>query len=164
MDRFEAARTLGLADTEVLDVKDTEDGTAARCRDGSERLITDDGVFALTDHPATTGFRRWDGSDAPAKALDEAREERVAEEKPDINVDLPPASKKQLAAETEATRVAKDDDSPEVSSEVPDGNADAVLDWVGDDRDRARQALAVEVERDNPRSTLISKLRKLADG
>jgi hypothetical protein len=152
MDRFEAARTLGLADTEVLDAVETGDGTAVRVKDGSQRLITDDGVFALTDHPATSQFRRWEGSDAPVKALDEAREEQVAEETPDINVDLPPASKEQLAAENEAA-----------AGDVPDGNADAVLDWVGDDRDRARQALEVEQERDNPRSTLIGKLRKVAE-
>lgn len=146
MDRFEAARTLGLADTEVLDVAETEDGTAVRCKDGSERLVTDDGVFALTDHSATANFRRWEGSDAPAEALAEAREEKVAAEKPDIHVELPNAP---------------EDAAP---SEVPGGNADAVLDWVGDDRTRAAEALAVEKERENPRSTLIGKLKKLADG
>lgn len=152
MDRFEAARTLGLADTEVLDAVQTGDGTAVRVKDGSQRLITDDGVFALTDHPATVGFRRWEGSDAPVKALAEEREEKVAAETPDIHIDLPPASQAEMAAENEAA-----------SGDVPEGNADAVLDWVGDDRDRAEQAIAVEKERENPRSTLISKLRKLAE-
>lgn len=147
MDRYEAARYLGLADTELLDARETEDGTAVHVKDGSERLITDDGVFALSDHPATAHLRRWEGSDAPVKALAVAREERTVEEKPDIDVELPVPSEAELAS----------------SSEVPEGNADAVLDWVGDDRDRAAQALTVEKERENPRSTLISKLRKLAE-
>ena len=140
MDRFEAARRLGLADTEVLDVVQTGDGTAVRVKDGSERLITGDGVFALTDHLATANFRRWEGSPAPAKALAEAREPKAgsAEEAPAVRYEHP-------------------------VGEVPDGNADAVLDWAGDDRDRAAQALAAEVEREHPRSTLVSKLRKLAE-
>ncbi|GAA4626630.1 hypothetical protein GCM10023196_035640 [Actinoallomurus vinaceus] len=143
MDRFEAARHLGLADTEVVTVTDTADGTAVRVKDGSERLVTDEGVFALNDHPATANFRRWDGSDAPAEALAEAREAAAPNEQP-------------TAGESTEDRDGK-------GGEVPDGNADAVLDWVGEDRDRAARALEVEVEREHPRSTLVSKLRKLAE-
>lgn len=45
---------------------------------------------------------------------------------------------------------------------VPDGNAKEVLDWVGEDRDRAAAALVAEATRDKPRSTLVAALEKLA--
>ncbi len=44
--------------------------------------------------------------------------------------------------------------------DVPDGNADAVLDWVGDDVDRAARALAAEQGRERPRNGLITALQK----
>ncbi|WP_410676664.1 hypothetical protein [Amycolatopsis sp. cmx-4-68] len=44
--------------------------------------------------------------------------------------------------------------------QVPDGNADAVLDWVGDDAARAARALAVEGDREKPRSGLVTALQK----
>ena len=48
------------------------------------------------------------------------------------------------------------------SSAPPEGSSKDVLDWVGDDQDKAREALAVERASDSPRSTLISELEKLA--
>lgn len=45
---------------------------------------------------------------------------------------------------------------------VPDGNAKEVLDWVGEDRDRAGAALVAETARDKPRSTLVAALEKVA--
>jgi hypothetical protein len=46
---------------------------------------------------------------------------------------------------------------------VPDGTAKDVLDWVGDDRQRAGQALEVEQGKgDDARSTLVARLTKLA--
>lgn len=36
-----------------------------------------------------------------------------------------------------------------------------VLDWVGDDNDRAQQAWEAEVERDKPRSTLVKALESI---
>lgn len=46
---------------------------------------------------------------------------------------------------------------------VPDGPADKVLAWVGDDLDRAAAALTVEQAAAKPRSTLIDQLTKLAE-
>jgi hypothetical protein len=120
MDRHEAGRALGLADADVLGVEETEGGTVVRVLDGSDRLVADDGVFALTDHPATAQLRRWHD-------------------------------------EPEAAAPERD------GAELPDGTAEDVLTWVGDDRARAAEALAAEEGRDHPRSTLVSKLRKLAD-
>lgn len=139
MDRFEAARALGLADTEVLSAETTPDGTAVRIKDGGHRLINEDGVFALTDHPSTKQFRRWQGDGDVLLAEDDA-----------------------AAEDSDPGQGEEQGESLEDVDDVPGGNADAVLDWVGDDQERATVALAVEVERDHPRSTLVSKLRKLA--
>ena len=46
--------------------------------------------------------------------------------------------------------------------DVPDGSAKEVLGWVGDDKDRAAAALAVE-EEGQKRSTLITKLTAIID-
>jgi hypothetical protein len=42
-------------------------------------------------------------------------------------------------------------------------SGDKVLEWVGDDRARAAQALAAEQATDKPRSTLVPKLEALAN-
>jgi hypothetical protein len=44
---------------------------------------------------------------------------------------------------------------------VPDGTAEAVLAWVGEDVDRARRALAAEGDRDKPRAGVTAKLTVL---
>lgn len=48
------------------------------------------------------------------------------------------------------------------ADDVPDGTAAVVLAWVGDDPDRARLAAAAEDRRDRPRTSLITKLNKIA--
>lgn len=46
---------------------------------------------------------------------------------------------------------------------VPDGTANQILDWVGEDKERAAAALAAEEAKgDAARSTLVAKLTKLA--
>lgn len=42
-----------------------------------------------------------------------------------------------------------------------DGSVDDVLTWVGDDHDRAQEALAQENARPTPRTTLVSKLEQI---
>lgn len=128
MDKHEAGRALGLADADVLSVEETEDGARVTVRDGGDRLITDDGVFALSDHPATAQLRRH-GADDEAAEPDDV---------PDPEPSADPAD-----------------------DEVPDGTAEAMLAWVGDDAERAQRALAAEDKRDHPRSTLVAKLRAL---
>lgn len=130
MDKHEAGRVLGLADADVLSVEQTEDGARVTVRDGGDRLITDDGVFALSDHPATAQLRRHEGD--PASAED-----------------------------SEPYDPTQDDDPGDPGTDVPDGSADVVLTWVGDDAERAQRALAAEDKRDHPRSTLVAKLRAL---
>jgi hypothetical protein len=44
---------------------------------------------------------------------------------------------------------------------LPDGNADAVKEWVGTDQQRAEQALTAELTRPKPRKTLVDDLNKV---
>lgn len=44
---------------------------------------------------------------------------------------------------------------------VPDGSANDVLAWVGDDPARAALAVEAEQKRDKPRSTLVAALEKI---
>ena len=63
------------------------------------------------------------------------------------------------------------DDFPEASDdrdeyvanpdEVPSGSAKEVLDWVGDDKDRAQRAYDAEQAKDEPRKGLSSDLEDL---
>lgn len=46
-------------------------------------------------------------------------------------------------------------------AEPPDGTKDDVLAWVGDDRQRAEQALEAEHRRDKPRTTLVDALGRV---
>lgn len=56
------------------------------------------------------------------------------------------------------------DEAPEPPGELDiDATAADVLDWVGDDPERASEALAAEQAKDKPRSTLVKQLEKLAD-
>ncbi len=49
-------------------------------------------------------------------------------------------------------------------SGVPEGTVDEILDWVGDDSEKAQKALDAENEKSNPRKTLVSALEDaLAD-
>lgn len=45
-----------------------------------------------------------------------------------------------------------------------DGTAADVLAWVGEDPERAEEALEAEQAKDKPRSTLVKQLEKLAEG
>lgn len=47
---------------------------------------------------------------------------------------------------------------------VPSGSVADVLEWVGDDLERAQQALDAEQERDTPRRTLVEPLTEMLDG
>lgn len=70
-------------------------------------------------------------------------------------------------ADSEETEEEDPEEEPE--PEDPDGDeldidatAADVLGWVGDDPDRAEEALAAERDKDKPRSTLVKQLERLA--
>lgn len=74
-------------------------------------------------------------------------------------------------APKKVTPVAEEgaDDGPAGVDPPPDSlegasTAAEVLAWVGDDSERAEQALEAEEARDKPRSTLIRDLTKVAQG
>lgn len=69
-----------------------------------------------------------------------------------------------LAAELATPEGGSQDTQPGPPAELDiDANAADVLAWVGDDPERAEEALASEQAKDKPRSTLVKQLEKLAD-
>ena len=64
-----------------------------------------------------------------------------------------PAAKKAAAAREE--KPAAD------PNEVPEGTADEVVSWAGDDAAKARKALAAEKKNENPRKTVVEPLEKV---
>jgi hypothetical protein len=55
-----------------------------------------------------------------------------------------------------------DDDQTPASLDIT-GSVPDVLAWVGDDPERAQEALAAEQAQDRPRSTLVKQLEKTAE-
>lgn len=70
-----------------------------------------------------------------------------------------PASETGVGDEDSGETVEDDLDPGELDI---DATAADVLDWVGDDPDRAAEALAAEQAKDKPRSTLVKALEKVA--
>lgn len=57
----------------------------------------------------------------------------------------------------------QEEPEPEVPAELDiEASAATVLAWVGDDPERAAEALAAEQAKDKPRSTLVPQLEKIA--
>ena len=50
---------------------------------------------------------------------------------------------------------------PPTRADVPDGTSAEVLDWVGEDMQRAQIALNKERANDEPREALVTKLQKI---
>lgn len=69
----------------------------------------------------------------------------------DVSVEAPELEKEEEVVETKV--------DPE---KVPEGSASEVLDWVGDDKDRAKEALEAE-EDGQQRIGLTKKLKELAE-
>lgn len=116
MDRFEAARVMGMKPTEVIDLEQTRDGVVVTTHDGIKTLLPElnlDGTWTdITEH--------------------------VSDPEPEPEPDPTPSG-----------------------DEVPDGAAKDVLAWVGDDQERALQALVGEQAKDAPRKVLVRDLEKL---
>lgn len=65
-------------------------------------------------------------------------------------------------APRETTQEAVSNQAPGSSDpEVPKGTRAEVLDWVGNDKERAQLALAAENETGEPRKTLVAELNEL---
>lgn len=143
MDPIEAARLLGVADTEVVDVRAHAGWWDALHHDQASHEETWREVPGNPETPA----------DDPAEPVAYV----VGESGPEL-VDIP-------AGASVAQAVPDDDpDGPGVDTDgdgVPEGSARQILAWVDGDRDRAAQALAAEQGREAPRSTLVAALEKL---
>lgn len=133
----EAARAIGIAEQDVREVKPHEGGVEIVGWDGTRRLLAEDGWYALDDHFATAGLRRWE----PKAGDDESENE------PEDELEEPPH-----------------DEVRDLAVEVPEGTVNEVLTWVGDDHDRAVAALHAELQRDTPRKGLVTDLEKRAEG
>lgn len=101
------------------------------------------GGLVVTTHDGVKSLLTEDGVKPYAPAPVEVAKEQLAEV-----VQRPPAT-----PETPVTG------APAV---VPEGSEKDVLDWVGDDKDRAAVALKVEQNHAKPRKGLVDKLQKLA--
>lgn len=49
------------------------------------------------------------------------------------------------------------------AEDVPEGTAKEILEWVGDDPERAERAIAIEKTEKKPRTTLLADLSKVVD-
>lgn len=104
---------------------------------------TDDG-HVVTTHDGQRTLIHSDGSmthgvaDPDVEVVEEISDEEAA----------------QIAAYVDRATEVGDD-------EVPDGTANEVLEWVGEDVDRAERALDVELHSENQRTTLVAKLSAL---
>ncbi|GFH34295.1 hypothetical protein [Streptomyces pacificus] len=72
------------------------------------------------------------------------------------------APRKVTRLDGEPENGSKSSDQPPASLEDASTAAE-VLDWVGDDPDRAAEALEAEEAADKPRSTLVKQLKKIAE-
>ncbi|MEU4576619.1 hypothetical protein [Nonomuraea sp. NPDC023979] len=163
MTRFEAARALGVAPSEVRDVEETGDGARVRMTNGAVRLITGDGVFACDEHPASAHLRRWEESEP--ESVEDADEPRLGEGEGEGQDDGEGEGEQQGEPEGKGEGQGQPEGEGEhQGDEVPDGTVEQVLAWVGDDQARAVRALDAEHAREKPRSTLVARLTELREG
>lgn len=87
-----------------------------------------------------TNFTADDMGAAPASAADKPDESGKSDESAE------PKTRK-------SAKQAKADDVDE--SKVPEGSVDELVEWVGDDKDRAEKALEAENAKEHPRVTAI---------
>lgn len=100
-------------------------------------------IAGIDDHPAGSVVRLFDGSQWLVT------DTVVRRYVPDV--DDPPATAGEL-----------EDAEDDQDAAVPTGTADQVLEWVGEDRERAARALAAEQARSSPRKTVVARLEALA--
>lgn len=133
MELGDVARLLKVADADIESFDDRYGVLKVNVRDGGQRIVTSEGVFAMDDHPANAQLRRWPG----LGLVGESGPEQVSSSLPEVVAQL---------AESEP---------------VPDGTAEQVLSWVDGDPERALAAWEGEQLREKPRSTLLAALEKL---
>lgn len=147
MHNFDIARELHVADADVRQVTNFEDGGMA--------VLLADGRWFLRDTDGNWTF-------ADSLEVKQPEPNTADDEEADTDVD-------------EADEADEDDDADEADEadegagvpdpaddEVPTGSNAVVLSWVGDDAERARRALEQENAKSSPRKGLVSELEKRA--
>lgn len=132
----QAARRLGMKTSEVTGVEEVDAGHEVTTHDGQRVLVTEDAVLPIGVATAEA---------AVPEAAEVASEEDVAA----------------LHAKLQAAGGTGDDDLDNLVLAVPQGPNATVLEWVGDDSQKAAAALVAEQASASPRSTLIAALEKL---
>jgi hypothetical protein len=77
--------------------------------------------------------------------------------------DLPAATKVDAAEPVQPSAAPPTAQAVQGGETPPDGTASNVLDWVGDNPARARQALEAEQRREKPRTTLVAALTRIVE-
>jgi hypothetical protein len=77
--------------------------------------------------------------------------------------DMVGSSKKSAPAKKAAASQTSEPEVTQVAG-VPEGTIKEIQNWVGDDKSRAEEALAVENEKEKPRSSLVEWLEDVRDG
>jgi len=76
----------------------------------------------------------------------------------------PQRAAQDLGVSEDALRDALPQNAPEpVAEDVPSGTVEEILDWVGNDVDKAMRASDAEQERSKPRVTLLSALTDIIE-
>lgn len=148
----DAARAMGMASHEVLAVAEVGDYHVVTTHDGQHTAVTEEGeVLLLTkEQAAGLGIGEQAETDESVEDPDVAEIAELARQEQE-NQGQPPAPV-----------VPVPDPGDEQPDAVPDVSKDELLAWVGEDTERAARALAVEQERDKPRSTVVAELEKVA--
>lgn len=75
-----------------------------------------------------------------------------------------PTATSSAAPEAQAEADSDQEADPEQQpAEVPRGRPRQILSWVGDDPDRAREALATERQHDSPRRSVVQPLQRIIE-
>jgi len=178
VDRNEAAERIGMRPTEVLDVQELGEGHVVTTHDGQRVQITADGTVEPYDqeHAPQAWAREIGDNAAAAEASGEPiRPEMTERDVPTGDLEEVLAwvgtdpRRAALALQVESQRGDARADLLEMletlnsdgDGEVPSGSAQRVLDWVGANQDRARQALEIERAKVSPRRQLVTALEKV---
>lgn len=154
MEHGDVARLLNVADADVKKFMETDTEVFVKLSDGAERVITEDGVFAVNSAASNRSLRPWSGGCSgwdPDNVVAPEDGDPYTEDEGGVRHYEP------QWLETDVSGV---EESPVET--VPEGTADEVLSWVDGDPDRAALAIETEERREKPRSVLLGNLRKVS--
>lgn len=184
--RTDVARVLGMKPSEIVDVVEEDDngGVVVVTHDGVHTRIDDQGGTQVVAAPVpvprdpATGIAN-ESVDMADQTITQP-DGTISRRRPGVGAGLV-ADEAELCPECRGTGL-RNPDAPGVvetvpaplvtapdenaadraAGDVPDGNAEQVLTWVGDDRERAQRALDAE-RAGKQRSGLTAQLEKLAE-